>query len=331
MPITDDVAHARAAARNAVNDRLGPPTTRVHDNAWRRFVRRYGWRAYALPVLIVITVAALMQGTGSGAGAGTTAAPRPTANTPVIPPPAKTNTVIKQDVGAGSKVSATVLAAAALPPGPAYDTTGTGTFHVLPGTTKQVGTGRLYRYSIDVENGLTGVDLTQFESIVDSTLADPRSWSGHGVALERVDSGPIDFHVSMTSSMTVRALCGYSIPVETSCYVSAGSVSGLDVNRVVINDARWTRGAVAYAGDLAQYRQYMINHEDGHALGHNHEHQCLPGGLAPTMMQQTFGLRSTATGKFCQANPWPYPPGVTGAPGAEQLDTAANNEFGRGD
>src|SRR5690349_9382505 len=28
---------------------------------WRRFVRRYGWRAYALPVLVVITVAALVS------------------------------------------------------------------------------------------------------------------------------------------------------------------------------------------------------------------------------------------------------------------------------
>ncbi len=74
----------------------------------------------------------------------------------------------------------------------------------------------------------------------------------------------------------------------------------------------------------------MINHEDGHALGHQHAHQCLPGGLAPVMMQQTIGLRSAATGKICQANPWPYPAGAAGAPGAEQPDTAANNEYGSG-
>ena len=80
----------------------------------------------------------------------------------------------------------------------------------------------------------------------------------------------------------------------------------------------------------------MINHEDGHALGHNHAHQCLPGGLAPVMMQQTFGLRSTKTGKFCQANPWPYPVDasgnpVAGLPGAEQGDTDGNDEYGHGD
>ena len=84
-------------------------------------------------------------------------------------------------------------------------------------------------------------------------------------------------------------------------------------------------------GDLNAYRIYMINHEDGHALGHQHAHQCLPGGLAPAMMQQTFGLRSAATGQLCEANPWPYPPGAKGAPGAEQPDTAQNDEYGIGD
>jgi hypothetical protein len=171
--------------------------------------------------------------------------------------------------------------------------------------------------------------VTAFQKLVVQTLSDPRSWSGHGVAVQRVDSGPIAFHVSLVSSMTVRNLCGYTIKVETSCYAPSGPTS--NVNRVVFNVARWVRGSTAYVGDLAAYRVYMINHEDGHAMGHLHAHQCLPGGLAPVMMQQTFGLRSAASGKMCGANPWPYPPGATGLPGAEQPDTAHNDEYGRGD
>jgi hypothetical protein len=198
---------------------------------------------------------------------------------------------------------------------------------VLPGTTQPVGSGRLYRYSIDVEKGIRGIDLTSFADLVVKTLSDRRSWSGHGVRLQRVDAGPIDFHISLTSSLTVRRLCGYTIHVETSCYAAAGSAAGLSTNRVVLNDARWVRGAEAYLGDLAQYRVYMINHEDGHALGHQHAHQCLSNGLAPVMMQQTFGVMDAATGKLCQANPWPYPPGVTDAPGAEGPDTDQNSEF----
>jgi hypothetical protein len=128
--------------------------------------------------------------------------------------------------------------------------------------------------------------------------------------------------------MTVRQICGYSVHVETSCYMPAGL---WPVNRVVLNDARFARGATAYVGDRDTYRIYMINHEVGHAVGHQHAHQCLPGGLAPVMMQQTFGLRSAATGDLCEANPWPYPPGAKGAPGAEQQDTPQNDEYGLGD
>jgi hypothetical protein len=214
-----------------------------------------------------------------------------------------------------------------LPAGAAYTVAGDGTFRVLPGTSKVVGTGQVHRYDIEVENGITGIDLTAFAAQVQTVLSDPRSWSGHGVALKRVDSGSVDFHVTLTSSMTVRKFCGYDLPIETSCFASAGSVSGLDVNRVVLNDARWVRGDPAYVGDLNAYRIYMINHEDGHALGHEHAHECLADGLAPVMMQQTFGLKSAATGKLCQANPWPYPAGASDAPGAEQPDTKANDEY----
>jgi hypothetical protein len=309
------VTYGRHEARFTLNDR------------WRGFVRRYGWRAYAVPALVVVTIAALVTTTGNQNKRAVVAAPP--AEQTATPPTAAPSMTLKNDNAGQSKINNVVLKAAALPAGPQYTTAGKGTFRMLPGTSPQVGHGRLYRYSIEVENGITGVDLRQFENLVVSTLSDPRSWSGHGVALERVDSGPIDFHVSLVSSMTVRQLCGYSIPVETSCYTPTGDNS--NVNRVVFNDARWVRGSAAYVGDLTAYRRYMINHEDGHALGHEHAHQCLPGGLAPVMMQQTFGLRSAATNELCQANPWPYPPGAKGAPGAEQPDTPANDEYGLGD
>jgi hypothetical protein len=323
----DDVARARAGVRRA-EFRYGTRAQRRPASGWwGDFVARYGWRAYALPVLLVVTVAALL--TTREVRSRTTTHPAAGPHGAAAPPVASPSFTLKNDAAAGSKVNETVLKAAALPPGPAYTVAGTGTFRVLKGSSPVVGHGKLFRYSIEVENGITGVDLAQYQSLVMQTLADPRSWTGHGVALQRVDSGPIDFHVSLTSSMTVRKLCGYTIHVETSCYVPAGGASS--VNRVVFNDARWVRGSAAYVGDLAQYRIYMINHEDGHAIGHEHAHQCLPGGLAPVMMQQTFGLRSAATGKLCQANPWPYPPGAAGAPGAEQPDTPQNDEYGLGD
>ena len=219
-----------------------------------------------------------------------------------------------------------------LPRGGPYTKVGDGTFRVIKGHTKIVGkSGPLFRYDIEIENGVKGIDTGQFATLVDKTLDDPRSWTGHGIRLERVSSGQIDFHVTLTSAMTVRQFCGYDIHVETSCYATPQNSAALAVNRVVLNDARWVRGAAPYVGDLAAYRIYMINHEDGHAVGHRHAHECLPGGLAPVMMQQTFGLKSAVTGKNCGANPWPYPPGAKGAPGAEQQDTDQNNEYYIGD
>ena len=323
-------AHDVAAARRHFDDVDMPDMPTYYRTPVRDFIDRYGWRAYALPILTVITVIALMTAggapprrspsTGADPGAAHTSAP-PVANGPIS---------LRPDTPSGT-ANHNVLKGSALPTGPAYTIAGDGTFRVLKGTTKVFGSGPLYRYDIEVENGITGIDLNNFASLVDKTLADPRSWAGHGVSLQRVDSGSVNFHVTLTSSMTVRQYCGYDVPVETSCYAAAGSVSAASVNRVVLNDSRWVRGATAYVGDLATYRVYMINHEDGHALGHNHAHQCLADGLAPAMMQQTFGLVSAATGQHCAANPWPYPPGAADAPGAEQLDTASNNEYNLGD
>lgn len=325
----EDVVRARDALDHTEVP-YGRRRRRTLADSWHDFTARYGWRAYALPVLLVLTVVALL--TTSQVAKKTTAHEQPAAPAPqpktAGPPVASGSLALKSD-DAGASSNDTALTAAQLPPGPDYTKAGTGKFTVLKGTSPKVGTGRLYRYSIDVENGVKGIDLAGFQKLVVTTLSDKRSWSGHGVALQRVDSGAIDFHVTLTSSMTVRKLCGYSIPVETSCYAVGGTTT--PVNRVVLNNARWVRGSAAYVGDPAMYRIYMINHEDGHALGHQHAHQCLPDGLAPAMMQQTFGLRSAATGKLCQANPWPFPPGATGVPGPEQPDTHANDEYGLGD
>ena len=332
-----DVARAHAGARRAESPYAPrrpdgtrrPPRRPTPGQRMRRFTHRHGWRAYALPVLAVVTVVALLTSTSS-AGGSSTGNPKPIGPSASVPRVAPSQLSLKDDSASGN-VDNAVLKGYTLPAGGPYTRRGTGTFRILKGTTPVIGKGRLFRYSIDVENGMHDIDLTKFQKTVDTVLADRRSWSGHGVALKRVDSGPIDFHITLTTSMTVRKWCGYSIPVETSCYAAAYSQPVANVNRVIFNDARWVRGSTAYLGDVALYREYMVNHEDGHALGHEHAHACLDDGLAPAMMQQTFGLRSAVTKKLCQANPWPYPPGAKDAPGKEAQDTRHNDEFEIGD
>lgn len=282
-----------------------------------RFVTRFGWRAYALPVLIVTTIAAFTT-SFHGPAPSARSAPLTSSRLPVTAatttkstrssaPVAPTSTQVKVDTGGQSED----VAADALPPGPAYTKRGSGTFRTLAGTTKLVGTStRVRRYVIEVENGVTGVDLEAYANLVDATLDAPKSWTGGGgtVSLQRVASAAqADFRIALTSSLTLRPPCGHSLNIETSCWDNRNGPS-----RVYLNVARWVRGDARFGQDLAAYHLYMINHEVGHALGHFHTYVCLPNGLAPVMMQQTITLKENEGQgpKICQPNPWPYPTGV---------------------
>ena len=279
-----------------------------------RFVTAFGWRAYALPVLVVVTIVALttlFQGPKPAARSAPPTSSRPAAQTTTKrtePPTAPTSSRVKVNAGGQSED----VAADALPPGPAYTIRGAGTFRSLPGTTKLVGTAtRVRRYVIEVENGVTGVDLAAYAKLVDQTLDAPKGWTGgnQSVSLQRVSSAAqADFRIALTSSLTLRPPCGHLLHIETSCWDNQHGPS-----RVYLNVARWVRGDAQFGHDLATYHLYMINHEVGHALGHVHTYVCLPNGLAPVMMQQTITLtENEGKGpKTCRPNPWPYPSGVS--------------------
>ncbi|NNG34167.1 DUF3152 domain-containing protein [Nakamurella aerolata] len=204
-----------------------------------------------------------------------------------------------------------------LPPGGPVVDTGNGSWHVVPGTSKPFGKGpQRYTFSVEVEDGIQSKSEDKaFADAVVGILSDQRSWiGGDKVSLQRVDSGKPSFRISLTSPMTLRGPCGHNIDLESSCY-------NRSVGRVLINDARWVRGAGSYNGDLGLYRVYAINHEVGHALGFGHQACAEKGGLAPVMMQQTFSLDNSQlfaldpdgpvpnNGLQCNANPFPYPRG----------------------
>jgi Protein of unknown function (DUF3152) len=170
---------------------------------------------------------------------------------------------------------------------------GKGTFDRAGGTGRRAGTGPLRRYTVAVEDGLD-VDADVFAAAVERTLSDPRSW-GHGgrLSFQRVADGPVSFRVLLASPDTVDRLCA---PLRTNGRLSCGSGT-----TAVVNMFRWEGGADAYAGDLASYRQYVVNHEVGHTIGHGHAPCPAAGRSAPVMMQQTKGIGA------CRPNPWPFP------------------------
>ena len=170
---------------------------------------------------------------------------------------------------------------------------GTGQVTVVPGSGPVSGPGKVHRYTVALEGGL-GVDPADFAAQVQRTLSDPRSWGHAGtIAFQRVDSGPVDVRVVLASPTLTDRMCA---PLLTKGLLSCGN--GITA---VLNSYRWLRGADAYAGHLPEYRQYVVNHEVGHTIGHHHEQCAGPGQLAPVMMQQTKGIGA------CVASPWPYP------------------------
>lgn len=314
----DPLAEDSGRARSNRDDRR-----RWRKQTWLgRFISTYGWRAYALPVLVVLTAVVLYQ-TVTG-----TAATPPTAENPLQGPPT-IGAMGTEIIGApprGLTQFDANLPTGILPDGGPFTEAGAKTWHEVPGTTPQVGQGtaKVFTYSVEVEDG---IDTTSFggddglANMVSQTLGNPKSWTHNPqFAFVRVDaSSPNkpDFRVSLTSPMTVREGCGYDIELESSCYNPS---FGPDEDpRVLINEARWVRGAVPFQGDVGSYRQYLINHEVGHAIGYQRHEPCdTEGGLAPVMMQQTFSTSNNddakfdpdwvkADGKTCRFNPWPYP------------------------
>nr|WP_226436174.1 DUF3152 domain-containing protein [Rhodococcus yananensis] len=271
-----------------------------------RFVATYGWRAYAVPILTVATVLVVWDAVRAP-GVAPAGGDDGTAETVAARAPAADG-AFPQDLASG-----------ALPDGGAFTESGAGTWRVVPGTSEQVGSGetQVFTYTVEVEDGVDTAAYGGDQAVarlVDETLADPRSWTAdRAFAFRRVDGGSPDFRVSLTSQMTVRQFCGFDIPLEGSCYNP-----GLD--RVLLNEPRWVRGAISFHGDIGSYRQYVVNHEVGHAIGFAQHDPCgTDGGLAPIMMQQTFGTSNDdiarldpggvvpPDGKECRFNPWPYP------------------------
>jgi hypothetical protein len=191
----------------------------------------------------------------------------------------------------------------------AFPHSGPGTFRFASTTGPILGTsGPIRRFAVAIESNVKAVDLAAFVAKIDATLGDPRSWvGGHQYRLQQVASGTShQFTIYLSTPETTNRLCA---PLQSDGYTSCRQGS-----KVVLNLARWMTSVPYYTNDkvvLDTYRTYMINHEVGHALGHDHEMCPGAGRLAPVMEQQTFGLHG------CKPNAWVYVNGtkIVGPPG----------------
>jgi hypothetical protein len=258
-----------------------PPATRprVSPDRWRRW-----WLA-----LLALT-AVLATGTLVGHGLSSDAAQIPVASS-AAPSAYPSEPLLESTTSPSATPSATpsqtppTLAPGLLRLPGKVPSHGSGKFAYASTRGPVLGTkGALRRFRVAVEKG-TGEDLTAFADKVQEVLGDPRSWIGGGkVRLQMVaGSDPADFTIYLATRDTAGQMCARG----------GTNIRNLD---------RWRLSSKPYVNakvPLATYREYVINHEVGHELGHHHEGCPKAGGPAPVMVQQTLTTRG------CTPYSWP--------------------------
>jgi len=154
-----------------------------------------------------------------------------------------------------------------------------GGVYIVPGMLSVFKTMKVVRYYTQVDPDVA-YDPKQFATEVDVYLADPDGWSQF--FRFRAMRGPHSKCIRLSSPSTLKT--NGCKDGELSCAVLGG-------HEIWLNSERWIKGAPASKLPLDEYRQYMVSHEMGHSLGHDHV-ECPKSGPAPVMMQQTLGIGS---------------------------------------
>jgi len=135
------------------------------------------------------------------------------------------------------------------------------------------------RFTTVVEPGVV-YDAKQFARDIEIYLSDPDGWVSRGYEFEYVTRSPqIVIHLA-TPEQIRAAGCDPAL--------SCAEMNGTHLR---LNSARWSGLLPNHSKlPLDEYRQYMVTHEMGHSLGHEHVGCPTPGAPAPLMMQQTLGI-----------------------------------------
>lgn len=249
----------------------------------------------------------LLHGKAQSARATASVAVPTIASRPVASSTQNTGSSTPTTTGASGPDDSTTRTAPAIKPSapPSVPTRGNGKFTpvAVPAATK-VRTGRVVTYSLRVEGGMHA-DTAAAARDFGRALLDRRGWQGvDHVRFVQITPAQLahgatpQINVLLASPAEVIRLCA---PLQTH-----GKTSCNTSENVVLNYRLWMQGVPYFKGHVAEYREYMVNHEVGHALGHGHQKCSAKGAYAPVMQQQTLGLHG------CQAWPWPKRPNAAG-------------------
>ena len=134
------------------------------------------------------------------------------------------------------------------------------------------------RYTTSVDSDVE-YDPTVFAQEVDVYLADPNGWVSDGYRFVRSSPADVEIHLSSPATLATNG-----------CRDPTLSCAEMNGRHMHLNAMRWTQGAPPSKLNLNAYRQYMVTHEMGHILGHDHVKCPGPGQPAPLMLQQTLGI-----------------------------------------
>lgn len=236
--------------------------------------------AVAAVVALVLIVRPALGHDGSGTPAGAVSAPATAVPTTVAPTTAAPTTAPVTTAAPTTRPAAAVT----------IPNSASGRLATVPGEVAPDGRGTKITYRLEIEAGLP-LDGPAIATQVQKTLTDPRGWEPiEQVAFART-TGPASFQLILASPTLVDKLC---YPLDT-----IGELSCRNGDKVILNAKRWATAVPRYDGHLDLYREYLVNHEVGHRLGHGHKTCPSPGAPAPVMVQQSKSLYG------CKANPWP--------------------------
>ncbi|WP_432491627.1 DUF3152 domain-containing protein [Kineococcus gypseus] len=173
---------------------------------------------------------------------------------------------------------------------------GGGRLLVVPGSSPAPPSARVRTLRVEVEADLADaglLDPVRFADFALGVLNDPRGWGAGGTTSFARTDGDAELRLVLATPDTSAALCR---PLRTM-----GTLSCRVGDAAVLTWYRWVEAIPDYGEDRTGYRQYVVNHEVGHLLGHGHEPGPGAGRRAPVMMQQTKGLGGALP------NPWPNP------------------------
>lgn len=120
-------------------------------------------------------------------------------------------------------------------------------------------------------------NLKNFKRDVHNILSNKKSWKINFIHSDE----DFDFEIILTPAKEITNICNFE---GLSC-------ADIMMNKIYINNYRWSKGAKPSKLSVKDYRIYLINHEVGHILGMDHD-KPIKGRKVPVMNQHTLGIGS---------------------------------------